>query len=192
MNSDLKNLKIGFCFTGSFCTFDVAVEAMRVLAEDNEIFPIFSKNVSNTDTRFYRSETLYADVEIISGRKVVDTIVGAERFGPSEKLDVIVIAPCTGNTLAKLAHAITDTPVLMSAKAHLRNNRPLVIAVSTNDALSGNAKNIGYLLNAKNIYFVPMKQDNPIEKERSMVADFSKLNQTIEKALEQKQIQPIF
>ncbi|MCL2861343.1 MAG: dipicolinate synthase subunit B [Firmicutes bacterium] len=192
MNEKLKNLKIGFCLTGSYCTFNEAIEAMRELAEYGEVYPIFSYNVAITDTRFYAVKELYFDTELITKRKPVDSIVGAEQFGPVKKLDIVIIAPCTGNTLAKLANAITDTPVLMTAKAHLRNNRPVVIAASTNDALSSNAKNIGLLLNTKNIFFVPMKQDNPIEKQRSLVADFSKLRETIELAMEGKQLQPIF
>jgi len=191
-NQELKNLKIGFCLTGSYCTFNEAVEAMGELAKDNEVYPVFSQNVALTSTRFYDVKELYADTEKITGRKPVDTIVGAEQFGPSKKLDILIIAPCTGNTLGKMANAITDTSVLMAAKAHLRNNRPVVIAASTNDALSGNAKNIGLLLNTKNIYFVPMKQDNPIEKERSLVADFSKLRETVVLAMRGKQLQPIF
>jgi dipicolinate synthase subunit B len=145
----------------------------------------------NTDTRFGKCDEIRKNVELICGHKIVHTIQGAEPFGPSVKLDALIISPCTGNTLAKLACGITDTAVCMAAKAHLRNGRPLVIAVSTNDALGASARNIGTLMNAKNVYFVPMGQDSPEGKPASMVAHFEKSAETIESALSGKQLQPL-
>ncbi len=188
----MKNKNIGFAVTGSYCTFEKVLPQMKKLAENNNVIPIFSFNVANTDTRFGKAADFNADVTRICGRAPITTIVEAEPIGPGRLLDVLAIAPCTGNSLAKLAHSITDTPVLMAAKAHLRNDRPVVIAVSTNDALSGAAKNIGALLNYRNIYFVPMWQDDPVKKERSAVADYEKLYETCEAALKGRQLQPVY
>ena len=188
----LKGKTIGFAITGSFCTFEAAMEQIKILQKNNIVIPILSFNAAAIDTRFYEAKKFKQDLIDITNFKPITTIADAEPIGPKKLLDILIIAPTTGNTLAKLANSITDTPVLMAAKAHIRNNRPLVLAVSTNDALSGTAKNIGHLLNYKNIYFVPMKQDDPIKKERSVVADFLLIDKTLELALEGKQIQPIF
>lgn len=188
----MKDKNIGFAVTGSFCTFrDVLPEAER-LAKENKVIPILSYNAAKTDTRFYKAAEFREDLEAVTGNAAITDIAGAEPIGPKRLLDVLVIAPCTGNTLAKLAGAITDTPVLMAAKAHLRNGRPVVIAVSTNDALAGSAKNIGQLLGMRHIYFVPMAQDDCEKKERSVVADFRRIYETCEAALEGRQLQPIY
>jgi dipicolinate synthase subunit B len=188
----MQDKRIGFAVTGSYCTFDKILPQMKKLAERNAVTPIFSHAVATTDTRFYKAADFYRDVHEICGRKPITAIVDAEPIGPGRLLDILVVAPCTGNTLAKLAASITDTPVLMAAKAHLRNDRPVVLAVSTNDALGGAAKNIGALLNYRNVYFVPMAQDDPVKKERSVVADYARLCEACEAALEGKQLQPIF
>jgi len=188
----MKDQTIGFAVTGSFCTFSKILPQMERLAQANRVVPIFSRAVAETDTRFYKAADFYQDVLRVTGRAPIASVVDAEPIGPSRLLDIMLIAPCTGNSLAKLAHAITDTPVLMAAKAHVRNNRPLVIAVSTNDALSGSAKNIGMLLNCRNIFFVPMRQDDPVKKERSVVADYEKIGEALDAALAGKQLQPIF
>ncbi|MCM8900794.1 dipicolinate synthase subunit B [Caldicoprobacter algeriensis] len=188
----LKGLKIGFCVTGSFCTFDkVLIHLQRIVDEGAEVYPIFSYAVASTDTRFTTAADFRQKVESITGHKVIADIVGAEPIGPKKLLDVVVIAPCTGNTLAKLANGITDTPVLMAAKAHLRNQRPVVIAVSTNDALGNNAKNLGQIMNVKNVYLVPFYQDDPVNKPNSLIADMDKIIDTVLLALEGKQIQPV-
>lgn len=189
---DFKNMKIGFALTGSFCTFTRILEVMKGLNEAGaDIHPIFSKNVSEMDSRFWKSREFIAKVQEITGRQGIFTIQEAEPIGPKGYLDVMVIAPCTGNTMAKLAAGITDTPVLMAAKAHLRNEKPLIIAVSTNDALGMNLKNIGLLMNTKNIYFVPFGQDDYIKKPLSLVAHMEEIPATIEAALARKQIQPV-
>jgi dipicolinate synthase subunit B len=183
---------IGFCITGSFCTFGkILPEIKKFVDEGDNVFPVFSYNAASTDTRFYVAKDFCAEVAKITGREPVYTIAGAESFGPAKKMDIMIIAPCTGNTLAKLNNAITDTPVLMAAKAHLRNNRPLLIAVSTNDGLSANAKNIGELINKKNIFFVPFTQDNCKEKMNSLIARYDRLYSSAEAAMENKQIQPV-
>ncbi len=189
---DYKDMKIGFALTGSFCTFTRILEVMRGLNDAGaDIYPIFSKNVSEMDNRFWKSREFIAKVQEITGRQGIFTIQEAEPIGPKGYLDVLVIAPCTGNTMAKLAAGITDTPVLMAAKAHLRNEKPLIIAVSTNDALGMNLKNIGLLMNTKNIYFVPFGQDDYIKKPLSLVAHMEEIPATIEAALKRKQLQPV-
>lgn len=189
---DFKDMKIGFALTGSFCTFTRILEIIRGLSEKGaDIHPIFSKNVSEMDSRFWKSREFIAKVQEITGRQGIFTIQEAEPIGPKGYLDVMVIAPCTGNTLAKLAAGITDTPVLMAAKAHMRNEKPLVLAVSTNDALGMNLKNIGLLMNTKNIYFVPFGQDDYVKKPLSLVAHMEEIPETIEAALNRKQIQPV-
>lgn len=189
---ELKGVKIGFCITGSFCTFSEVIPQIRKLVEEGaEVFPIFSYSVDTMDTRFFAAKDFKKIVEDITGKSVINTITGAEPIGPKKMLDIVVIAPCTGNTLAKLAMGITDTPVTMATKAHLRNLRPVVIAVSTNDGLGNNGKNIALLMNTKNIYFVPFRQDNPVEKENSIVADMDKIYSTILYALKGQQIQPV-
>ncbi len=189
---DFKDMKIGFALTGSFCTFTRILEIMQGLSEEGaDIHPIFSKHVAEMDSRFWKSREFIAKVQEITGRQGIFTIQEAEPIGPKGYLDVMVIAPCTGNSMAKLAAGITDTPVLMAAKAHLRNEKPLIIAVSTNDALGMNLKNIGLLMNTKNIYFVPFGQDDYKKKPLSLVAHMEEIPATIESALCRKQIQPV-
>lgn len=184
---------IGFALSGSFCTFDKAVPVAKELVEKGyDVVPIMSEYSFATDTRFGKAADFVSQLEEICDRKVIHTIVGAEPIGPKGMLDLLVIAPCTGNTLGKLANGITDTCVTMAAKSHLRNQRPLLLAVSTNDALGGSGKNIGALLHYKHIYFVPMQQDSPTGKPRSMVADFDRIPQAVEAALQNRQIQPIY
>lgn len=188
----MSKIRLGFCLTGSFCTFDEVIKQMDNLSKKYDIVPIMSYNASTIDTRFGKASEHIKKIEEISNKKVIKTIVDAEPIGPKNMTDIMVVAPCTGNTLAKLNMSITDTPVLMAVKSHLRNNRPVIIAVSTNDALGGSAKNIGALHNTKNYYFVPYNQDNHKLKPTSIVADFNKIEDTIEYALEKnKQIQPI-
>lgn len=187
-----EQLTLGFAMCGSFCTFDAVLtqlEAMR--AEFPKIIPIMSTVSYETDTRFGTAEDFRARLERACGQPVIHTIAQAEPIGPKKLLDVLVIAPCTGNTLAKLANGIADTPVTLAAKAHLRNERPIVVAVSTNDALAGNAENIGKLLARGHYFFVPMRQDNAIKKPRSVVADFTRLPETIRAALDGRQLQPL-
>ena len=187
-----EQLTLGFAMCGSFCTFDAVLtqlEAMR--AEFPKIIPIMSTVSYETDTRFGTAEDFRTRLERACGQPVIHTIAQAEPIGPKKLLDVLVIAPCTGNTLAKLANGIADTPVTLAAKAHLRNERPIVIAVSTNDALAGNAENIGKLLARGHYFFVPMRQDNAIKKPRSVVADFTRLPETIRAALYGRQLQPL-
>lgn len=188
----MEAIRVGYAFCGSFCTYDRAMAALeQVRARFEDVVPIVSETSAATDTRFGNAHDFLREMERICGRRVVDTIAKAEPIGPQGLLDVLVICPCTGNTLAKLACGITDTAVTMAAKAHLRNGRPLVIAVSTNDALAGSAKNIGALLDKKNVYFVPFHQDDPVRKPTSVVADFGQVTQTIEAALAGKQLQPL-
>lgn len=183
---------IGFAMCGSFCTFKRVIPVMKELADTGyEVHPIMSYNAFSTDTRFGKARDFTAEIEAICGRKIIATLTDAEPIGPKKLLDALIIEPCTGNTLAKLASGIADTPVTLAAKSHLRNARPLLIAVSTNDALAGAAKNIGSLANYKNIYFVPYRQDDPAGKPTSIVADFSKTLSALECALEGKQIQPV-
>ena len=187
-----ENLKIGFILTGSFCTFNKVIPVIKELKEMGaDILPIMSYNAYNLDTKFGKASDFINEIELITEKKTIHTIQGAEPIGPKGLTDIMIIAPCTGNTIAKLANDIIDTPATMAAKSHLRNNKPLVIAISTNNGLSGNAENIGKLLNRKNYYFVPFKQDNPITKPRSLVFDFSYIPKTIEYALKGEQISPI-
>ncbi len=189
---ELKGKKVGIALTGSFCTFDkIFVELEKLVETGAEVYTIFSNASQQISSRFGTPDEFLQKAEEITGRKPILTIEDAEPIGPKSYLDVLVIFPCTGNTCAKLANGITDTPVLMAAKAHLRNNKPLVISISTNDALGMNMKNIGLLLNAKNIYFVPFGQDNPVKKANSLIAHTGKLIPTLEQALEGKQYQPI-
>ena len=184
---------IGYAMCGSFCTIDMSLKELRHLVDIGcDVQPFMSDMLYNTDTRFGKCEEIREKVEIICGHKIVHTIQSAEPFGPSLKLDALIISPCTGNTLAKLACGITDTAVCMAAKAHLRNNRPVIIALASNDALSANLKNIGTLISRKSVYFVPMEQDEPIEKPHSLIADFNLLPQTLADALSGKQYQKVF
>ncbi len=184
---------IGYAFCGSFCTVSKSLKLLRTLAaEGNTILPIMNDSVYTTDTRFARAKDTVAAVEEICGREILHTVTETEPIGPSVHLDMLVIAPCTGNTLAKLAAGITDSAVTMAAKAQLRSNRPVVIALATNDALSANLKNIGELLNRKNIYFVPMRQDDPEKKPYSLIADFDLVKKTMTAAFAGRQLMPIF
>lgn len=189
----LEGKKVGFAFTGSFCTFKAVIEELKKIKNEKaDILPIMSYNSYNLDTKFGKAQEYIDQVKDITEKEeIIHTIQDAEPIGPKKLTDVMVIAPCSGNTIAKLANGITDTPVLMAAKSHLRNNNPVVLAISTNDGLSGSAENIGKLLNRNNYYFVPFKQDNPITKPRSLVADFKYLIPTIELALDGEQIEPI-
>ena len=186
-----EKIRLGFAFCGSFCTFKRVLEELEKLAKEYDITPIMSSGAAFTDTRFGKAEDLRRRITEICGKEPITTIAGAEPIGPQALLDVLVIEPCTGNTLGKLANGITDTAVTMAAKAHLRNGRPVVLAVSTNDALGASARNIGTLMNAKNIYFVPMRQDAPQGKPASVVANFAKTGAAIKAALEGKQVQPV-
>jgi len=188
----LKGVKIGWALTGSFCNFQFVFPHIENIAKEGaDIYPIVSYSVDSFDTRFGKAEEWKNKLREITGKDIISTIVDAEPVGPQLKMDIMIVAPCTGNTIAKLANAITDTPVTMACKAHLRNQRPLVLAIATNDALGANAKNIGLLLNTKNVYFVPFGQDDPIKKPNSMIAHFEKIKLTLEEALKGKQIQPI-
>ena len=184
-------MNVGFALCGSYCTFASVFPVMEELSKSHTLIPIFSQNAATTDTRFGTAAQHLARAEAICGRKPILTIPQAEPIGPKKMLDVLVIAPCTGNTLSKLAHSVADTPVTMAAKSHLRNGKPVIVAVSTNDALCGAAENIGKLLARKNYYFVPFGQDDPVQKPTSMVADFHKIPETIDAALSGKQLQPI-
>lgn len=190
----MKKMKtMGFALCGSFCTFVQIIPIIqKLVGEGWEVTPIMSEYAYSTDTRFGRAQEFIQQLEMVCGRQVIHTIVGAEPVGPQKMFDVLVIAPCTGNTLGKLTNGITDTCVTMCAKSHLRNQRPLVIAVSSNDALGNSSKNIGALLNYKDLYFVPMRQDAPEAKPRSMVADYDRISETVESALKGKQIMPIY
>ena len=183
---------IGFAMCGSYCTHKKAIEQLEALVSLDAIQPIMSENVYTVDTYFGSADALKERVEALCERKIIHTIVDAEPLGPKTPLDTLIICPCTGNTLAKIALGITDTPVTMAAKAHLRSDRPLVIALASNDALSANLKNIGTLLSRKNVYFVPMTQDDPVKKPHSLVADFSQLIPTYYSAVKGKQFQKIF
>ena len=184
-------MTIGFAMCGSFCTYSEVFPVMEHLSQAHQIIPIFSFNSATIDSRFGTAADHLNRAREICGRSPLRTIEGVEPIGPRKTLDALIIAPCTGNTLAKLAHSIADTPVTMAAKSHLRNGRPVIVAVSTNDALAGAAENIGKLLSRKHYYFVPFRQDDPINKPTSMVADFAKIPQTLDAALEGRQIQPL-
>lgn len=192
MNNNNQSIQLGFAISGSFCTFQRTLELLTELSKKNyNIVPIFSEHSSQWDTRFQKAEDFVTKVKEITKHPGIYTIPDAEPIGPKGYLDALVIAPCTGNTLAKLCHGITDTPVLMAAKAHLRNEKPLIIAISTNDALGMNFKNLGQLMNMKNIYFVPFGQDNYQKKPNSMIADYDYVDDTIKSALVGKQLQPV-
>lgn len=188
----MNGARIGCAMTGSFCTFKAVFGAWQKLRElGAELTPIMSNNAADQDTRFYPAEEAMKIFEEICGRKILRSIPEVEPIGPKRLLDILVVAPCTGNTLAKIANGISDTPVTLSVKSHLRNGRPVLLAVSSNDGLSGNAINLGKLLNVKHIFFVPFRQDDPINKPNSLVADFTKIPESIACALENRQIQPI-
>lgn len=188
----MKSVRVGFAFCGSFCTYDKAITALeRVKADFQDITPIVSERGASLDTRFGNAHDFLREIERICDKRVIATIQAAEPIGPKGLLDVLVIAPCTGNTLAKLAAGVTDSSVTMAAKAHLRNGRALVIAVSTNDGLAASARNIGELLCRKNVYLVPFRQDDPDGKPTSLVADFTLVPDAVRAALEGRQLQPV-
>ncbi len=188
----MRTERVGFALCGSFCTHQKALHELEKLCGTYEtVIPIVSEICLYTDTRFGKAEDLIAKVEALTGRKVMASVDEAEPIGPRGLLDALVIAPCTGNTVGKLAGGITDTAVTMAAKAHLRGGRPVVVAVASNDGLSGAARNIGELLNRKNYYFVPFGQDDPVKKPCSLMADFSRIGETLDAALEGRQLQPV-
>ena len=183
--------RLGLAVTGSHCTFSRALEAFRPLKRDYTLVPILSGAAAGTDTRFFAASAFRAELEAFCGREAVDTIVKAEPLGTAQRLDALLVAPCTGNTLAKLARGVTDTAVTMACKAHLRNGAPLILAISTNDGLSGSAESIAALLQRKNVYFVPFRQDAPHQKPFSLQSDFDLLGETIKAAMEGRQLQPL-
>ena len=190
--TDLKNLRLGVALCGSFCTFKAAVAMIQNLVDLGiDVYPIMSHTAYTTSTRFGTCEDFNSQIETITGKKIIHTIPGAEPLGPKNMIDAILIAPCTGNTLSKMAHAIIDTPVVLAAKSLMRNGKPVIISISTNDGLGLNMKNIGELMVVKNVYFVPFGQDNCIGKPYSLIADLKLVPATLEAALEGKQLQPI-
>ena len=184
-------MKIGFAMCGSFCTYAQVFPVLELLVRDYDVTPIFSSAAATVDCRFGTAREQIAQATEICGKAPLMTIAEVEPIGPKKLYDALIVAPCTGNTLAKLAHSIADGPVTMAVKSHLRNGRPVILAVSTNDALGGAAENIGKLLARKYFYFVPFGQDDPKNKPTSMVADFNRIPETLQAALEGKQIQPI-
>lgn len=189
---DATNLRLGFAFTGSFCTLRTVTDALYKVREKGfDIFPIMSETAYSTDTRFGKCKDYINEIETICGRKIISNVTAAEPIGPKKLIDALLIAPCTGNTLGKIAQGIYDGCVPLAAKATLRNNCPVIIAPSTNDGLSSSAKNIGLLLNTKNIYFVPFGQDDPIGKNNSLVAKWDYIIPAVESAISGKQFQPI-
>lgn len=185
-------MKIGVCMCGSFCTFDRAIGIMEGLKEKGaDLGIVMSYNASGTDTRFGMAEDFRSRLYALSGKELITDIAGAEPIGPKNMFDVLLICPCTGNTLGKINNGIADTPVTLAVKSHLRNEKPVVICIATNDGLGGNFQNIGQLMNKKNIYFVPFGQDDYMGKPRSLVADFSKTEAALIMAMEGKQLQPV-
>ncbi len=188
----LNGVSIGVVMTGSHCTVGAVLPAIKRLKDEGALITfIFSYTLNFTDNRFHTVDELKKEVAAITDNPIITTITDAEPIGPNKLFDVLVVAPCTGNTLAKMANGITDTPALMAIKAQLRNQRPVIIAISTNDGLGCNARNLGYLLNAKNVYFVPFRQDDPINKSTSLVADMDRMFDTVVYALQGKQVQPL-
>ncbi len=189
----MENIHLGYALCGSFCTLKESLKALKELKNQGyEITPIMSDIVYSTDTRFGKAEDFKGEIEKICEKPIIHTITGAEPIGPKNLLDIMVVSPCTGNTLAKIALGVTDTPVTMAVKAHLRNNKPVVLSIATNDALGATAKNLGLLHNTKNIYFTPYTQDDPLSKNNSLVCDFAKIPETVKSALKNTQIQPVF
>ena len=184
---------LGYAFCASFCTMGASICQMeRLISRGFEIQPIMSENAYTTDTRFHKAEDFINKVEKLSGRKIIHTVKDAEPLGPKTPLDGLIIAPCTGNTLAKISLGITDTAVTMAAKAHLRQDRPTLIALATNDGLSRNLVNIGKMIMHKSVFFVPMRQDDPFGKPHSLVADMERLEECYEEAQRAKQVRPVF
>ncbi len=189
----MNKVRVGYAMCGSFCTIEKSIEQMKNLIDMGyEVIPIMSKNLYETDTKFGKAKDIIDEVESICLKKIINEITLAEPIGPKNMTDIMVVSPCTGNTLSKLARAITDTPVTMAVKSHLRGQKPVLIALATNDALSNSAKNLGAMLNVKNIYFVPMHQDDISNKPNSLVARFDLLLPSVEQALKGKQMEPIF
>lgn len=184
-------MNIGFAMCGSFCTFSKVFPVVEALAKKHTVYPILSFVSATTDSRFGKASEFLERAEEICGQAVIKTIAEAEPIGPKKLLDILVIAPCTGNTLAKLSHSIADTPVTMAAKSHLRNSRPVLVAISTNDGLAGAAENIGRLMARKHFYFVPYGQDDPEQKPTSLVAHFDLIPQAVELAVQGRQMQPV-
>jgi dipicolinate synthase subunit B len=192
MKEYFDKLRVGFAMTGSFCTYEKALSMMEHLAKLGcDILPVMSYNAYNTDTRFGKAEEFRERIEEISQKKIICSIADAEPIGPANMTDIMLVAPCTGNTMAKLAMSIIDTPVCLAVKSHLRAGKPVVIAPATNDALAGAYKNIAALMNYKNYFFVPFGQDDYVKKQSSMVADFSLIPAAMEMALEGRQLQPV-
>ena len=188
----IKDKRIGFVLTGSFCTFKHTIPQIKKIVEEGGIvIPIMSRNAYNMDTKFGTAQEFIKEIEEITNKEIIHTIQGAEPIGPKGLTDILIIAPAAGNTIGKLANGIIDDVGTMATKSHLRNNNPVVIAISTNDGLAGSAENIGKLLNRNNYFFVPFRQDNPITKPRSLVFDPKYIIPTLEKALEKEQVQPI-
>ena len=187
----MNKIRLGIAFCGSFCTHEKILFELKKLCEEYDVVPIFSESAATEDTRFGTAADRIRTVEELTGRPVIRTVAQAEPIGPKKLLDVLLIAPCTGNTAAKLAHGITDTAVTMAAKAHLRNGRPVVLAIATNDGLSAAAGNLGALMNRKHYYFVPFGQDDAVGKPRSLMADFTQLGAAVEAALSGQQLQPM-
>ncbi len=188
----MEKITLGYALTGSFCTFQRSLEQMRTLRElGYDLLPVMSDNAYSTDTRFYKAEDFVREVEEIAEKSVIHTITGAEPIGPKKMCDLMIVAPCTGNTLSKIALGITDTPVTMAVKSQLRIGGKVLLCVATNDALGASAQNIGRLMNTKNIFFVPLYQDSPLSKPTSLVADFERLPKCVAETLKGRQIQPI-
>ncbi len=188
----MNGITLGFAMCGSFCTISKAVAVMEQLKKEGyDILPVLSSITASTDTRFGSAEELKDRIEGICGKKIINTIEDAEPIGPGGLTDIMLVAPCTGNTAAKLANAITDTPVTMAVKSHLRQQKPVLLAMATNDALAGSAQNIGKLLNTRNYYFVPMRQDDPVRKPTSLVAEFAMIPQALNAALKGSQLRPL-
>ncbi|MBQ4570024.1 MAG: dipicolinate synthase subunit B [Ruminococcus sp.] len=188
----MTEITVGYALCGSFCTFSKTIPQMKELVKSGyKVLPLMSETACSTDTRFGKAEEFISEIEGITHNKVIKTISGAEPIGPKKMCDLLVVAPCTGNTLAKLANGVTDTAVTMAVKSHLRIKRPVLLCVATNDGLGASAQNIGRLLNTKNIFFVPFGQDDPGSKPNSLVADFSLIPKCVELALEQRQYQPV-
>lgn len=189
---DIEGIKIGVGLTGSFCTFNTVFNIIEELIKHKAIVtPVISNSVNELDTRFYKAEEVKTKLKELTGNEIIKDITAAEPVGPKDLFDIFIIAPCTGNTVAKLANAITDTPVIMAAKSQLRNKKPVIIAIATNDGLGNNAKNIGQIMNMENVYLVPFSQDDPVKKEMSVVFLENKVIETIKNALDGKQLQPI-
>ncbi len=188
----MNGISLGYVMCGSFCTLRRATDQIKILRESGaEVTPVMSPIVYSTDTRFGKARDYIEEIEELCGKKIIHTVEDAEPIGPKNLFDLIIAAPCTGNTLSKLSFGITDTSATMALKAHIRNQKPVLLAVATNDALGATAKNIGLLLNTKNIFFVPFSQDDPEKKATSMIADFSKIPEAARAALKGIQLQPI-